>query len=271
MKYILALIAALVSARTLAMDLGQVEATIQSCRNGVVCSCPPARISLVDLIKNCGRGPDIKLDQDSNFSNRKEFEAWGKCGKEVDAANDAIRRYNAIFDHCQHPYSKSEDVRRPLANQPHISTGTPDSDKTLAEQEAEAKQQDPDDIDRLQAEAERRARAQEAKDRIERQSLAGPSTQSPQETDSQPPGLTCFRNSRYGMNVVVDPLYPSSDFFLVCLDQNKSVHWANGTLGKAPNGDDLAIAGPNEFNQLMRSCAKTPVEYSCPECCQPIH
>jgi len=139
MKSILALIAALVSAPVFAMDLGQVEATINSCRNGLVCSCPRARINLVGLIKTCGNGPDIKLDQDSNFSNRKEFEAWGKCGKEVDAANDEIRRYNAIFDHCQRPNSKSEDVRRPLTNQPHISTGTPDSDKTLAEQETEAK------------------------------------------------------------------------------------------------------------------------------------
>ena len=159
MKYILTLIAALVSLPVLAMDLGQVEATINSCRNGVVCSCPRARINLVDLIKSCGNGPDIKLDQDSNFSNRREFEAWGKCGKEVFAANDEIRRYNAIFEHCQRPYSKSEDVRRPLANQPHISTGTPDSDKTLAEQQTEAKQRDPDDVDRLQAEAERRALA----------------------------------------------------------------------------------------------------------------
>jgi hypothetical protein len=90
-----------------------------------------------------------------------------------------------------------------------------------------------------------------------------PSTHSPRETES--PGPTCFRNSYYGMNLTGD----SASFWIVCLDPNKSVHWNNGPNPHASNGDGLATAGPAEFRMLLRNCMTTPVEYSCPECCQP--
>ena len=86
----------------------------------------------------------------------------------------------------------------------------------------------------------------------------------PGQRSSQAP--TCFRNSRYGMSIQGSDPY----FVIVCLDPNKSDHWANDPLGEAPNGDRLATAGPAEFKMLMRNCLSTPVEYSCPECCQPI-
>jgi hypothetical protein len=70
-----------------------------------------------------------------------------------------------------------------------------------------------------------------------------------------------------GVNVQAG--YGSPDFFLVCLDPNKTEHWGNDARGVAPNGDGLATAGPNEFKMLMRSCLRAPAEYSCPECCRP--
>ncbi|MGA2058117.1 MAG: hypothetical protein ABSG88_22780 [Bradyrhizobium sp.] len=162
MKYILILIAVLFSTSAFAVNLADVEAVLKSCQSGTSCSCPRARINFVDLEKSCGKNPTIQLDQNANWSNKKEFDAWGECAKEVEAANDKIRRYNSIFDHCQHPFAKNENVNRPLLNKPDYSKAAgPSSDKSLAEQVAEAKERDPDDVDRKVAAEEARQRAAE--------------------------------------------------------------------------------------------------------------
>lgn len=258
MKYILILIAVLFNAPAFAVDLEEVEAVIKSCQSGTSCSCPRAKISLPTMKQICGEDPPIKLDSSGNWINKKEQDSYGECQKKAFKINDEISRYNSIFDHCQHPYAKNENVNRPLLNRPDYSKAAgPSSGKTLAEQVAEAKEQDPDDIDRKVAERER---AQEAA----RAAQVAPqaSAPSPQAEQNQ-----CFRNSRSGMNVQAG--YGSPDFFLVCLDPNKTEHWGNATPGQAPNGDGLVTAGPNEFKMLMRTCLRASAQDSCPECCRP--
>jgi hypothetical protein len=135
----------------------------------------------------------------------------------------------------------------------HVAAAPPKPDPQ--EQARQAAEQDA----QRAAEQARQQNARNARDKADQRASSDPGGGS-----SQAP--TCFRNSRYGMSIQGSDPY----FVIVCLDPNKSDHWANDPLGEAPNGDRLATAGPAEFKMLMRNCLSTPTEYSCPECCQPI-
>lgn len=247
----------LISGPAFAINDAQLDAVIKECKQGPVCPCPPAKIANIDK-SACGPEPKDYVDAQGNWHG-KALEKYNKCLSEVIDENIKINAYNNIFANCQRPHASDEKTKftnlppRPI----HSGEG-----KTLNEQVQDVKA-----AERAQEQA---LREEEAAGQAEEDRAYAAAHRPVQSAQQSQPAQTCFRNSRYGMNVVVDPLYPTPNFYLVCLDQSKSDHWANGTLGEAPNGDRLAIAGPSEFKMLMRSCSSTPVEYSCPECCQPI-
>jgi hypothetical protein len=248
----------LTAAPALGMDMASMEAIINSCQKGQICSCPRAKIARIGK-SACGPEPEWILDGNSLAidpnGNAKKFDKYNKCLQEVLDANLKIDRYNGIFENCQRPHASDEKTK--FTNLPARPIYSGDG-KTLNEQVQDVKA----------AEAARQAEEARA------YAAAHPpvATQPPAVQPTQAPSPQaeqnqCFRNSRSGMNVQAG--YGSPDFFLVCLDPNKTEHWGNDARGVAPNGDGLATAGPNEFKMLMRSCLRAPAEYSCPECCRP--
>jgi hypothetical protein len=247
----------LIAAPVSGMDMASVEAIINSCQKGQICSCPRAKLKSIDSESACGKappGPDYHNLTDATVkAYGGQVEVYTKCMQDVFYTNLKIYKYNEIFDRCQRSENSSSFKNKP----PHeIYSG---DGKTLNEQVQDVKA-----AERAQEQALRQQEA--ARQAVEAARAAQDTPQasapSPQAEQNQ-----CFRNSRYGMNVQAG--YGTPNFFLVCLDPNKTIHWGNDARSATPNGDGFATAGPNEFKMLMRSCLNTPTEYSCPECCRP--
>lgn len=253
----------LIGGPAFAINDAQLDAVLKECKQGRVCPCPPSKIANVDK-SACGPEPKDYVDAQGNWHG-KALEKYNKCLSELMDENNKITAYNNIFASCQRPHASNEKTK--FTNLPPRPVYSGEG-KTLNEQVQ--------DVKAAELAQEQALREEEAARRAEQDRAFAAAhrpvepAQPAQQSQPQPTAQTCFRNSRYGMNVATDPQNPSPNFFVVCLDQSKSAHWADGALGETPNGDGLATAGPHEFARLMQSCLRTPVEYSCPECCQPV-
>jgi hypothetical protein len=120
------------------MDMASVEAIINSCQKGQICSCPRAKIARIDK-SVCGPEPQWILDNSlaiDGQGNAKKFDKYNKCLGEVLDANNKIDRYNSIFENCQHP--EASDGKTRFTNLPPREVYSGDG-KTLNEQVQDVK------------------------------------------------------------------------------------------------------------------------------------
>jgi hypothetical protein len=129
----------LTAAPALGMDMASMEAIINSCQKGQICSCPRAKIARIGK-SACGPEPEWILDGNSLAidpnGNAKKFDKYDKCLQEVLDANLKIDRYNGIFENCQRPHASDEKTK--FTNLPARPIYSGDG-KTLNEQVQDVK------------------------------------------------------------------------------------------------------------------------------------
>jgi hypothetical protein len=120
------------------MDMASVEAIINSCQKGQICSCPRAKIAQINK-SACGPEPkwvsDNGLEIDGHH-NAEKFAKYNKCLDDLFTANTKIDTYNSIFDRCQNPHA--EDGKTKFTNLPSQPVYSGDG-KTLYEQVQDVK------------------------------------------------------------------------------------------------------------------------------------
>jgi hypothetical protein len=122
------------------MDMASVDAIINSCQKGQICSCPRAKIARIDK-SACGPEPQWILDDPNSLGiddhgNAKKFDKYSKCMDDLFNANIKIDRYNSIFESCQHPGASDGKTR--FTNLPARPSYSGDG-KTLNEQVQDVK------------------------------------------------------------------------------------------------------------------------------------
>jgi hypothetical protein len=128
----------LIGGPALGMDMASMEAIINSCQKGQICSCPRAKVARIDK-SVCGPEPQWVLDNSlaiDGQGNAKKFDKYNKCLGEVLDANNKIDRYNGIFESCQHPEASDKKAR--FTNLPSRPIDAGDG-KTLNEQVEDVK------------------------------------------------------------------------------------------------------------------------------------
>jgi hypothetical protein len=162
-------------------DMASVEAIINSCQKGQICSCPRAKIARIDK-SACGPEPEWISDANSlvidGHGNAKKFDKYNKCLDELFDANIKIDKYNDIFERCQHP--EASDGKTRFTNLPARPSYSGDG-KTLNEQVQDVKA-----AERAQEQALREQEAARQAEQDRAYAAAHPSA-APQQ--QQPAGL----------------------------------------------------------------------------------
>jgi hypothetical protein len=98
------------------MDMGSMDAIINSCQKGQICSCPRAKLKRIDPESACGKAPVADYNNLSAASVKAfsgQVEVFKKCTDDVFETNLKIYKYNEIFDRCQKSESSSSFKNKP--------------------------------------------------------------------------------------------------------------------------------------------------------------
>jgi hypothetical protein len=196
--------------------MASVEAIINSCQKGQICSCPRAKIARIDK-SACGPEPQWISDPNSlvidGHDNVKRFDKYSKCMDDLFNANIKIDKYNDIFERCQNP--QASDGKTRFTNLPARPNYSGDG-KTLNEQVQDVKA-----AERAQ---ERALREQEAARQAEENRAYAAAHPSAAPQQQQPAGLMtadgkhiiqCLRGMGGNLNhlicLTVEPSTQSAD------------------------------------------------------------